>query len=123
MPTQTPQPPKTDVILERVQSVQETVIKIENAVEKLSCKVSEFQLGYVKAHERVVGDIEEAISRLNAHDKDIKDLRDDLKALTDVIKPLVFTNRILTWMAGIIGLGVIVFIGALLTHEVQVILH
>jgi hypothetical protein len=122
MPSQTPQP-KTDIILERVQFVQETVVKIENSVEKLVCKVGEFQLGYTKAHQQVVGDIEDAISRLNAHDKDIKDLRDQLSGLADVIKPLVFTNRILTWMAGIIGLGVIVFIGALLTHEVQVILH
>lgn len=123
--------PQNDAVQDaRMQFIQETVKDIKDAVGCLTATVRDFQLNYTKAHEEVTASNKDARRRLDEHDKDIAELREEIKDLTkklsdlaDTIKPLVITNKVVVWLAALVGAGVVVFIGALLTHEIQVVFH
>jgi capsular polysaccharide biosynthesis protein len=117
--------PKTDlnVILERLQFIQETICKIDRAFENLVNRFNDSQLTYTKSHERLSSNLEDTKKRTDKNELDIRELRTQVTSLAESVKPLVMTNRILTWLAEIIGSGIVVFIGALLTHAITVVFH
>jgi hypothetical protein len=117
MPTQTPPSPNSDsnllVILERIQVLQETARDTNQVVKGLDTKLDDFQLSYTGEHQILVSAVEDTRRRVDAHDGELKTLRQQLGALADSFKPILYTNKIIIYLAGGICLGAIALIGGM----------
>ncbi len=132
MSTGTPKPVanNNEIILERVGNIQTTMVDIKDSLRTLTDSFRTFQLEYTKSHADVVNKADAAHKHLADHDKEIdainiriEKLAENLEKLENVISPLVTVNRVLIFFAGILGAAVLAFIGALLTHQIGVVLH
>jgi hypothetical protein len=117
MPTQTPPSPsgdsRIDVVIERIQVLQETTKETNEVVKGLDTKLDDFNLTYIGAHQILVSSVEDIRRQVDAHDGELKTLREQLGALADSIKPLLYTNKQIIFLASAITLGVIALIGGM----------
>jgi hypothetical protein len=121
--TPPPQPRQNDlVILERIQVLQNTAKDTNEVVKALDAKLDKFELDYTGAHQDLVGSVLETKRRLDCHDTDFEKLNKAITDLTEKIAPMIFTQKIVTWAAAIVGVEVITGIGALIVYIVKVAL-
>lgn len=73
-PPVTPQNPKIDVIIERLEALQSGQRDMANNISAISCNLQNFQLGYTKAHEQLVADVTQSLKRLDVIDKRMEKL-------------------------------------------------
>lgn len=103
---------------------------VKDSLRLLSDSFRSFQLEYIKSHADVVNKVDVASRRIDEHDRDLADFRAQIKEITQgleklekLVAPLIAVNRVLIFVGGILAAAVITFIGALLTHQIGVVLH
>lgn len=101
-----PAPVTNGVVLERI--------------ENMRCDVTEIK-GDVKQLMGLPGQMSQANSRLDDHDAEIKELRKQMQTVRDAIQPLIQTNKMLAWLAGIIGVSIVSLIWMMIIGQVQVV--
>jgi hypothetical protein len=109
------------VLLERIENLikgQDDLIQLHR------CHVDAqelFERDTEKYRERQTGVNENTKQRLNNHEKEIQDLRVEVDKLTRAIQPLIFTNRILSILGGLLMTSVMGLIWAIITHNVMLV--
>lgn len=137
-------PPKLDVIIERLSTLQDGQRDIGTNVSTLSCNFQNFQVAYTKSHEQLVATSENNMKRLDKVEKEITEIADIIPIVTnnsedirkheaqieevnkklielaDAIKPLIFVNRIFVWLCIAVGSSVVALIWGIITHKIAV---
>ena len=109
------------VLLEKINNL---IKKIDDITDDIKCNAGDFTKfakEYAGAHVQVVERAELAHKRIDELNKRVDAMDAAIKQLTDSIHPLVYTNKILTWLAVIIGGSIITLIWAILTHTVELV--
>ena len=102
------------VIIERIEDLRREIATIKNDV-TLTCKLlSDFQLFYTKEHTKL-----EAMTLEMLRDVAKHDVR--LEVLEALIKPLIFQNKIVAAIGGILLLAVMGILVSIFTHQVTLI--
>jgi len=116
-----PTPTSNAVLLERIENVLD---KVDGIATDVKCNANEFTAfakEYAGAHVAVVEETKRAHSRIDELKLRMDQMDAAIKALTDSVRPLVYTNKILTWLAIGFGGSIIALIWAILTHTVELI--
>lgn len=86
-------PPKIDVVLERLETLQVGQRDMATNLSNISCNLQNFQLTYTKAHEQLVSSTEQALKRLDKADEAMEEL---VNADDKLEKASIETNNAVT---------------------------
>lgn len=110
-----------EVLLERLSNVQTDVSDIKATVKCIEKRETTFERQYIKENAAVVQRASEAHNRLDSVEQEQKTQRKLITDLQKTIQPLVATNKIISWMGGILGASVLLLIWLLITGQVQLL--
>lgn len=82
----------------------------------------DFERVYAVAHTELDNKANHAHLRIDEVKRQQEDASAQLKALRDAIQPMIYTNRILAWIGGLLGASIIGLIWALVVGQVTVVL-
>ena len=102
------------VIIERIEELRRDIIAIKNDVTQTCKLVSDFQLFYTKEHTKLEALTLETLRDLAKHDVRIE-------TLEALIRPLVFQNKIVASIGGILLLAVVGILFAIFTHQITLV--
>jgi len=102
------------VIIERIEELRRDIIAIKNDVTQTCKLVSDFQLFYTKEHTKLEAMTLEMLRDLAKHDVRIE-------TLEALIRPLVFQNKIVASIGGILLLAVVGILFAIFTHQITLV--
>ena len=102
------------VIIERIEELRRDIIAIKNDVTQTCKLVSDFQLFYTKEHTKLEAMTLEMLRDLAKHDVRIE-------TLETLIRPLVFQNKIVASIGGILLLAVVGILFAIFTHQITLV--
>lgn len=102
------------VLLEKIENLREDLAELSKAI-------SYHLEAQVKFEQQSYSDRQLLKAQVDNHEKEIAELRTQVRKLTDMIRPLIVTNRILTWLGGILMASVVALIWGILTHQVLLI--
>ena len=102
------------VIIERIEELRRDIIAIKNDVTQTCKLVSDFQLFYTKEHTKLEAMTLEMLKDLAKHDVRIE-------TLEALIRPLVFQNKIVASIGGILLLAVVGILFAIFTHQITLV--
>ena len=102
------------VIIERIEELRRDIIAIKNDVTQTCKLVSDFQLFYTREHTKLEAMTLEMLRDLAKHDVRIE-------TLEALIRPLVFQNKIVASIGGILLLAVIGILFAIFTHQITLV--
>ena len=109
------------VLLEKINNVLKEVGEMSSDIRCNSADFSRFANEYAGAHVEVVESTKNAHKRIDELKMRMDALDASMKRLTDSIHPLIYTNKILTWLAVGFGGSIMALIWAILTHTVELI--
>jgi uncharacterized protein YPO0396 len=109
------------VLLEKINNVLKEVGDMAGDIKCNANDFAKFANEYAGAHVKVVERADNAHSRINELNKRVDALDAAMKKLTDSIHPLIYTNKVLTWLAVGFGSSIIALIWAILTHSVELV--
>jgi len=109
------------VLLEKINNVLKNVEAMSSDIKCNANEFTAFAKEYVGSHTVVVEDTKRAHARIDELKKRMDAFEDALKELTESIHPLVFTNKILTWLAVLLGSSIVALIWSILTHTVELV--
>jgi uncharacterized protein YPO0396 len=109
------------VLLEKINNVLKEVGDMAGDIKCNANDFAKFANEYAGAHVKVVERADNAHSRIDELNKRVDALDAAMKKLTDSIHPLIYTNKVLTWLAIGFGGSVIALIWAILTHAVEIV--
>lgn len=102
------------VIIERIDMLRLDIIEIKNDV-TATCKLFvDFQLFYAREHAKLEAITSEILKDVAKHD--VK-----LEILETLIKPLIFQNKIVASIGGVLLLAVIGILIAIFTHQITLV--
>lgn len=118
----TPAAVSNQVVIERIETVRAMLESISGKLDKhieaqaaserdIALKLQEIDSRSLAAHRRI-----------DQHDQDIKNLAEQVQKLSDAIQPLVFANKILTWVAVGFGSSIIALIWGIITDRVSLVI-
>jgi DNA repair exonuclease SbcCD ATPase subunit len=103
-----------EVIIERLTGLKEDLEKLNTVVTCLNENYQGFMTRYVQGHTEVEMKASAAHQRLDR-------LEPRLEGLEKAVAPLIMANKVIVWIAGVLGLSVIAMIWSVLTHQVQMV--
>lgn len=111
----------TAVIAEKLDVIAAGQNEIKAAVSSLDARMDAFERSSIKATAEMQSEVVRAHGRIIEHEKTLDEHSKQIKALNDVIQPMIYTNRVLGWLAGLIGASVLALLWAILVGQVQVV--
>ena len=118
----------TEVIIERIEALRCDVQDISKKLEDHNRREGEFREHYVKEHglvdnkaQRAHERIDQVEARIMEHAKQMDALRQAMDSLQKSVQPLIFANKVMMWLAGILGSTIIILIWSLITGQAQVV--
>ena len=118
----TPTTTSNAVLLERIENVGSKVDDVANTLKEHNQREMAFSERYNVAHSQVVNSTNQAHIRIDDLDKQIKANKEAIDQLRQAIQPLIYTNKILTWLAILMGGSIFALIWAILTHTVTIVI-
>ena len=107
------------VLLEKINNVLKEVGDMAGDIKCNANDFAKFANEYAGAHVKVVERADNAHSRIDELNKRVDALDAAMKKLTDSIHPLIYTNKILTWLAGVLGVSIVALIWSIITHTLE----
>ena len=117
----TPTPTSNAVLLERIENVIKKVDALASDIRCNAFDFTKFAKEYEGSHTQVVESDKQAHKRIDELKQRMDIFESAMKELTDSIHPLVFTNKILTWLAVLLGGSIVALIWSILTHTVELV--
>ena len=114
-----PQPTSNAVLLERIENIIEKVDELAGDIRCNNGEFVKFAREYAGAHTQVVNSTEQAHKRIDELKTRMDALELSVKKMTDSIHPLIYTNKILTWLAGVLGVSIVALIWSIITHTLE----
>ena len=116
-----PQPISNAVLLEKINNVLKEVGDMAGDIKCNANDFAKFANQYAGEHVKVVERADNAHTRIDELKLRMDALELSMKKLTDSIHPLIYTNKILTWLAGVLGVSIVALIWSIITHTVELI--
>lgn len=118
---------KIDVIATQVEYLVKTFDELRAQMNEFEDKRTAEWVEYKVEHAKVVDITNKTESRIQFMEVDTKTkfarIGEDLDKLKESVAPLVAANKIVTWIGGILGASVIIFIWSIITHAVTITTH
>lgn len=111
-----------DAILATLTALHEDVGELKSSLNAHNNREFEFQREYEREHGKVVSKADAAHRRLDDLEKVIDSNTKTIKALSESIKPLLFANKLMSFVAAGFGLSVIGLIWAIIIGQVHLVL-
>ena len=102
------------VIIDRIETLRKDIIDMRHDVIQTCKLVTDFQLFYVKEHTKLKIITLEIVKDVAKHDVRIG-------TLETLIRPLIFQNKIVASIGGILLLAVIGILVAIITHQITLV--
>jgi hypothetical protein len=102
------------VIVERIEELRKDIIEIKNDVTQTCKLISDFQLFYTREHAKLEVMTLEMLKDLAKHEVRIE-------TLDALIRPLIFQNKIVASIGGILLLAVVGILVAIFTHQITLV--
>lgn len=116
------------VLNERVVSIQSDIGEIKSSLACVSSNLERLERLYLVEHEKLSGRLDvtsrrldEQITRSNDNTKRIEEITNQVIKLEKSIQPLIFSNKILIWLGGILGASVVALIWMIITGQVALV--
>lgn len=106
--------PTNAVIIERLERIQADVCAINARMERQEKERADFRESYLLGHAEIESIAKGTASQVAKHQQQID-------ALEEMVKPLVWQSRVITAVVSVLGGSVILLIWQLLTGQAQVI--
>jgi len=117
-----PTPPISNaVLLEKIDNVLRNVENMSCDIKTNANDFTRFSREYEGSHTQVVESDKQAHARIDELKKRMDAFDEAMKKLTESIQPLIFTNKILTWLAVLLGGSIVALIWSILTHEITLL--
>ena len=116
-----PTPTSNAVLLERIENVIKKVDALASDIKCNAADFTKFAKEYEGSHTLVVESDKQAHKRIDDLNKRMDAFDEAMKKLADSIHPLIFTNKILTWLAVLLGSSIVALIWSILTHTVELV--
>lgn len=110
-----------ETIIERLKGIQEDVAEIKADLRAYNEREVAFQRHYEREHQIVLGKAEAAHRRIDGLEPKVAENADQVKILTNLIQPLISTNKVLIWLGVGFGLSVVALIWAIIIGQAQVV--
>jgi len=114
-------PTSNAVLLERIGNVIDKVDALASDIRCNAGDFTRFAKEYEGSHTQVVESTKQAHARIDELKKRMDAMDEAMKQLTQAIQPLIATNKILTWLAIMLGGSIITLIWAILTHTIELV--
>lgn len=112
----------------RLDTLQADITEIKSTVTCFAGNLERLERVYLVEHEKLVGRVDkiallvdDQASRSAANTRRISELADQVIKLEKAIQPLIVTNKILSWLFGILGASVLGLIWSLITGQVTLV--
>jgi len=99
-----------EVLLERIDGVRVDLSHLREGVKCLEKQANGYMTEYAKT-----------TVRIENHDERIRNLEGNFDKLKDLIRPLIATNKILSYLGGVLGGSVLLLIWMMITGQVSVL--
>lgn len=113
--------PDTEIILERIANLAEDLKGVASDVKEHNDRERKFEQKYIEAHSELVNSTNNAHSRIDDLKRRVEENDKAIKQLQQAIQPLIQANRILTWLAILLGSSIIALIWMIITHQVTIV--
>lgn len=113
--------PDTEVILERIERLGEGLREIASTVKEHNERERKFEQEYIKAHAELVNSTNNAHSRIADLKARVEANEKAIDELQKAVQPLIQANKILTWLAILLGSSIIALIWMIITHQVTIV--
>lgn len=119
----TGQPSKNDtaVILERIDSLRDDIAEVKAGMSDVTSWRHEFEKRYEVAHNDIDHKANLAHQRIDEIKLKQEENTAQIKALRDAIQPMIYTNKVLSFIGGTLGVSVIALIWAIMTGQVSLV--
>jgi septal ring factor EnvC (AmiA/AmiB activator) len=106
------------VILERIEGIRCDVAKLVNDLAGYAKAQNDFRVEYEQRHAALEKKVQAADSKVDEHEKDLKELKEVVAKLDATVKALAFQAKIVSWVGTMFGASMIALIWAILTHQI-----
>lgn len=114
-------PANNQVILERIDAMRADVAELKGLFQQHTAT----QIAFERESAVVRADHESKLiaahRRLDDLEKRDKERSDQIDALRAAVQPLIYTNKILTWLAVLLGGSIVTLIISIVTHQVTIV--
>lgn len=114
--------PAQDVILEKINNIQGDVSEIKTEVGSLNKSYQASQHEAIRERSELHMQSVASHRRLDVHEKRMKDIEDQMREIRNALQPLIFTNKILTFVGITLGGSTIALIWSLITGKAVMII-
>ena len=111
-----------EVVLEKIINVQDDVSEIKKDVGDLNKSYLAYQRVAIKESAEFSMKVISSHRRLDAHEERMRSMEKQMKEIRDALQPLIYTNRILAFIGGSLGLSVTALIWSLITGRAVMII-
>lgn len=116
-----PQASNQAVLIERIETLRVDISELKQLMMTHIEAQEQDQRQYLREHAKVEASTVAAHRRLDDLEKLTAGLVNDTKALKDAIQPLIFANKILTWVGVLLGGSVVALIWSIITGQVTLV--
>jgi hypothetical protein len=106
------------IILERVENLREDVSKLNELMRCYQENMTRFELDSSKERAVLKVGAEDTKKRLDGHDRQMETLTGQIKDLRDSVAPLLYTNKLLTFLGSALMVSILTLIWSIITHRV-----
>lgn len=114
--------PGQGIVLERIDQLRGDVAELKDLFRKHVESQTTYERESAIVHAELDNKSSAAHRRLDEQEAIIKELSEQVQKLRDAIQPLVFTNKILTWLGLALGGSVLALIWSIVTHQVSLVI-
>jgi len=106
-------PAQNAVIIERLDRIQADLCKIQSRMDTQENDRIQFREAYLVGHTELEALAKDTAKKVDDHEKEIK-------TLEDMVKPVVWSNRIVSSVTILLGSAIIALVWQLITGQAQV---
>lgn len=111
-----------EVALEKISNIEEDVSEIKKGFGDLNKSFLAFQRLSIKESAEFSMKVVSSHRRLDTHEERLKAIETQMTEIRDAIQPLIYTNRILAFIGGSLGVSVVALIWSLITGKAVMII-
>ncbi len=116
------------VIIERLDSIRGDIGELKAVLTEVNAWRNDFQAHYATAHaeldhksNRAHLRVDEIERRAGELDRRTEENMKAIRSLENAIQPMIYTNRILAWLGGLLGVSMIALIWSIVIGQVSVV--
>ena len=109
------------IVVERLENLRNGQSELKTAVDGMDDNLTKLIIEYRTEHERIVAAAQSAHVRIDNNNKRIAALETRMEDLAKAVTPLIYSNRILTFISSAFVLSIVALIWGLLTGSINLV--